>query len=82
MVIESITQLGLSVFVGWGCVDGGYMPLPTHPKQYCEPASLVFDKKSFVYTLEVENEKSMKSFFSFLQSNPTLMDTLVKVESC
>ena len=23
-------------------VDGFYMPLPTHPKQYCDPASLVY----------------------------------------
>ena len=26
--------------VGWG-VDGAWMPLPTHPKRYCDPASLV-----------------------------------------
>ena len=26
-------------FVRWG-VDGGWMPLPTHPQQYCDPASL------------------------------------------
>ena len=24
----------------WG-VDGGWMPLPTRPQQYCDPASLV-----------------------------------------
>ena len=26
---------------GWG-VDGGWMPLPTRPQRYCDPASLVF----------------------------------------
>ena len=26
--------------VGEG-VDGGWMPLPTHPQQYCDPVSLV-----------------------------------------
>ena len=25
----------------WG-VDGGWMPLPTRPQRYCDPASLVF----------------------------------------
>ena len=25
----------------WG-VDGGWMSLPTHPQQYCDPVSLVF----------------------------------------
>ena len=28
----------------WGAwhIDGGWMPLPTHPQRYCDPASLVF----------------------------------------
>ena len=26
--------------MGWG-MDGGWMPLPTHPQRYCDPASLV-----------------------------------------
>ena len=33
--------LGMCVGGGaWG-VDGGWMPLPTHPQRYCDPASLV-----------------------------------------
>ena len=23
-------------------MDGGWIPLPTHPQRYCDPASLVF----------------------------------------
>ena len=26
--------------MGWGA-DGGWMPLPTRPQRYCDPASLV-----------------------------------------
>ena len=26
----------------WG-MEGGWLPLPTHPHQYCDPASLVLD---------------------------------------
>ena len=30
--------------LAWGGegMDGGSMPLPTHPQQYCDPASLVY----------------------------------------
>ena len=33
-------RLSLSVGVGWG-VNGGQMPLPVHPRRYCDSASLV-----------------------------------------
>ena len=26
-------------------VDGGWLPLPTHPQRYCDPASLVFSNE-------------------------------------
>ena len=31
---------------GWG-VEGGWMPLPTRPQQYCDPASLVLTVQVF-----------------------------------
>ena len=36
--------LWVYMLVGGGAlgVDGGWMPLPTCPQQYCDPASLVF----------------------------------------
>ena len=42
----------------WG-VDGGWMPLPTRPQRYCDPASLVhFDTPSFSPSNVIE--KKMK----------------------
>ena len=34
----------------WG-VDGGWMPLPTRPQRYCDPASLVLfiNRYAFIY---------------------------------
>ena len=54
-----ILQLSLYVFIGvsvcgrggwgWGWGEaGGLMPLPTHPQQYCDPASLVITCKYFL----------------------------------
>jgi len=47
--------------VGWG-VDGGWMPLPTRPQQYCDPASLVvLCLESFsVNCVKIGNLKNIK----------------------
>ena len=38
----------VGVLVGaWG-VDGGWLPLTTHPQQCCDPASLVFPVFNFI----------------------------------
>ena len=42
----------------WG-VDGGWMPLPTHPQRYCDPASLVPTKM----LVTVISAKSIESMF-------------------
>ena len=41
------------VYGGWG-VNGGWMPLPTHPQRYRDPASLV----SFVLSQSVVQSQS------------------------
>ena len=57
LVIVFCLSVCLSVYVcvcvclcvwdgGWG-VDGGWMPLPTRPQRYCDPASLVLEAAPF-----------------------------------
>ena len=42
--------------VGEG-VDVGYMPLPTHPKRYCDPASLVLQEIEWAQRRERERRR-------------------------
>ena len=49
-----------SVKVGGEGVDGGWMPLPTHPQQYCDPASLVL---SFSLSLSLSLPLGIYDFF-------------------
>ena len=36
----SVLDVFVYVWGAWG-MDGGWMPLPTRPQRYCDPASLV-----------------------------------------
>ena len=42
-------------------VDGGWLPLPTRPQRYCDPASLVFLVK-IVFILADGKQSQMKTF--------------------
>ena len=46
----------------WGCgwgEAGGWMPLPTRPQRYCDPASLVKVAEPFIFnSLSFPNELS------------------------
>ena len=71
-------QLGKKIYkilVGggaWG-VDGGWMPLPTHPQRYCDPALLVlyllYSRRNLgIYKAKVEKNrtKQIKAVFPSL----------------
>ena len=38
------------------CVDGGWMPLPTRPQRYCDPATLFFDLDLLVLMMVCLND--------------------------
>ena len=49
-VRPSIGPLVFEAFLRWGRgVDGSWMPLPTRPQRYCDPASLVLNVERFLH---------------------------------
>ena len=60
----SVLEGGLGGALG---VDGGWLPLPTRPQRYCDPASLVIVT---IQPLEDQNKQS-KLIFEALETQGT-----------
>ena len=68
---------------GWG-VDGGWMPLPTRPQRYCDPASLVsfylifdgFEHKDFFLKVTESFSQLTSSTISYFPVLPPPPGTL------
>ena len=79
----------MGLCVGWGAwgVDRGWMPLPTRPQRYCDPASLVLQTdvfsigdiflQTFVISKQMKPQWPVTSHLEdFLQSFQMVMDFL------
>ena len=58
-------------------MDGGWLPLPTRPQQYCDPVSLVGTSGSLsMYGVTIDEEEQ-KQISSMTNSRMLLLKTLI-----